>query len=120
MIIRTAEDMARALDSSLDPELHSILARHVERLSAYPDFQLEELAVVAILLPGDRLADTGIELVGAGGGRFSPSPEYVHRHARWSEAVFVLSDDGFGLILLMEQGEGADPDVIAACEAERA
>jgi hypothetical protein len=115
-IIRTAEDLARALNSRIDPELHSILAGHAERLSAYPDFTFEELAMIVVVEVGDRLVN--LALVGAGGGRFSPSPEYVLRHSRWFEAVFVLSDDGFGIILLAEQGEGADPEVIAAFETE--
>jgi hypothetical protein len=116
--IRTAEDLARALDSPLDPELLSILRDHAERLAAYADFPFEELVTILIVEVGERLTEAHPVSVGAGWRDFSHSPEYVRFHVRWIEAVFVLSDDGFGLVLLVQQGERADPDLIAACEAE--
>lgn len=117
-IIRTAEDLARALDSPLDPELLTILRDHADRLAGYADFAFEELAIILVIQAGERLTEAHPVSVGAGGREFSHLPESVRFHARWIEVVFVLSDDGFGLILLVEQGENVDPDLIAACEAE--
>lgn len=117
-IIRSAEALARALDSPLDPELLAILRGHAERLADYADIAFEELAKMLVIEAGELLADAGEIQVGAGGGEFSHPPEFVRRHARWFEAVFILSDDGLGLVLIVEQGEGADPDLIAACESE--
>jgi hypothetical protein len=117
-IIRTAWDLARALDSPLDPELRTILQSHADRLAAYADFAFEELATILVLEVGECLTEAYPVSVGAGGRDFSHSPEYVRFHVGWIEAVFVFSDDGFGLILLVEQGQNADPDLIAACEAE--
>lgn len=117
-IIRTAEALARALDSPLDPELLSILRRQAACLSGYVDFALEDLARILVIEAGERLADAGEPQVGERGGRFLLPPEFVCRHARWIEVVFILSDDGFGEVLLVEQGENADPDLIAACKTE--
>lgn len=119
MIIRTAEDLARALEAPLDPVLHTILECHAGRLSCYPDHAFDELALIVIVHAGERLPEACPVQVGGGGGKFSHFPEFVRCHAGvWLEAVFVLSDDGFGIVLLAQQGEGADPDLIAALEAE--
>ena len=104
--IRTAEELARLLASSLDPELKDILTGHQERLSAYPDFTFEELAMIVISEPGDRLA----ELVGGGG---STLPELIVDHRRWLEVTYILSDDGFGIILLVDQTEIANAELVA-------
>jgi hypothetical protein len=55
-VIRTAEEMARALDSPLDPELKRILAEHWARLADY-DLPLSDLAQFVIAQPGDTLGD---------------------------------------------------------------
>ncbi len=118
IVIRSAEALARALDSPLDPELLTILRYHTERLATYADFAFEELATILIIEAGEHLTEAHPVSVGAGGREFSHSPEYVRFYGGWIEAVFILADDGFGLVLLVEQGELADPDLIAACEAE--
>lgn len=116
-LIRTAEDMARALDSPLDPELKAVLRAHTDRLEPYGP--LADLAHFLIAEPGDVLAEInihcGFELVGGGAAVFATSPELVTMHRGWFEAVFVLSDDGFGLVLLAQRGDGIDPRLLAAC-----
>lgn len=56
--IRTAEAMVRVLDTPLEPELHTILSEHRERLAGYYDFRFEELAEFLIVERGDTLADS--------------------------------------------------------------
>ena len=116
IVIRTAEEMARALDSPLDPELKHCLQAHWDRLSEWQDYELNELAVFLIVQSGDTLEQAeaifGQALVQ--NGSFSLLPELIDRHGGWIEATFILSDDGFGLVLLVEQGPAADPRLMAA------
>ncbi|WP_144096735.1 hypothetical protein [Croceicoccus sediminis] len=115
--IRTAEAMARALETPLEPELHKILAEHQERLAGYYGFSFEELAEFLIIGRGDTLADCehtyGRQLIE--NGTFVMPTELSFRHSIWIEVIFILSDDGFGLVLLVETGEGTDPSLLSAC-----
>src|SRR5262249_28292192 len=114
IVIRTAEDMARALDSPLDPDLHTSLQGHSERLA---DWDLPELAIFIIAQPGDTLEDLELDF----GDRlvedamFTKAPELVCEHRDWIELIFILSDDGFGLVLLAHLGSDTDPLLTAAC-----
>lgn len=116
--IRTAEAMARVLDTPLDPELRAILLDHRERLAAYEGFRFEELAEFLIVERGDPLADSedtyGRRLVEH--DMFVMPVELAFRHKAWIEVIFILSDDGFGLVLLVEIGSHTDPSLLSACE----
>lgn len=115
--IRTAEAMTRVLDTPLEPELHTILTEHQERLAGYYDFRFEELAEFLIVERGDTLADSedtyGRRLVEH--DMFVMPVELAFRHSTWVEVIFILSDDGFGLVLLVEIGEDTDPSILSAC-----
>ena len=117
IVIRTAEAMARALDSPIDPTLKQCLQGHWDRLSEWEDSELRELALFLIAQPGDT-----IEQVEAAFGqplvrdsKFCSLPELTEQHGGWIEVTFILSDDGFGLILLVQVDPGADNELIAAC-----
>ena len=116
--IRTAEAMARVLDTPLEPELQTILSEHRERLAGYYGFSFEELAEFLIVERGDTLADSedkyGRRLVEH--DIFVMPVELAFRHSTWIEVIFILSDDGFGLVLLVETGEGTDPSLLSACK----
>lgn len=119
IVIRTAEDMARALDSPLDPELKVLLQSHWGRLSEYDGYALDDLALFIIIQPNDTL--TAIDEVAprpiiGGGAAFAILPEIICEHARWIELVFILSDDGFGLVLLVPKDVVVDPILAAALQ----
>jgi hypothetical protein len=125
ILIRTAEDMARAIDSPLAPFLKARLQGHAERLAEYDDYVPEELALFVIVQAGDTLASleqqTRLSLVHDGTLRFPP--ESLEREGEWLEAVMILSDDGFGLVLLVRPEAVTDPELsglIAMLEREGA
>ena len=117
IVIRTAEEMARALDSPLDPELKHCLQDHWDRLAEWQDYDLSELAVFLIVQAGDTLeqAEAIISQPLVQEGCFTIPPELVARRGGWFEATFILSDDGFGLVLLVEIADSTVPDLLAAC-----
>ena len=117
IVIRTAEEMARALDSPFNPTLKQRLQGHWDRLSEWADYELSELAVFLIVQPGDTLeqAETAFGQPLVRDSKFCFLPELIDQHGGWFEVTFILSDDGFGLILLVQIDPHADNELIAAC-----
>ena len=116
IVIRTAEEMARALDSSLDPELKHCLQGHWDRLSEWQDYELSELAIFLIVQAGDTLEQAEAAFGGplVNDSNFVLRPEVIDRHGGWIEMTFILSDDGFGLVLIMAESPEADERLMAA------
>lgn len=117
IVIRTAEALARALDSPLAPEAKDRLACHGERLAEYDDYTLDELAMFAVVQPGDPLADIecALDMRLVADGDLAMTPELIERYSHWIETTFILSDDGFGLILLVEDGPATNATLLEAC-----
>ena len=113
-ILRTWDELARALDAPLHPTAKSILTGHRERLAEFDDLQLSDLAAVFIFEPGDQPADleeaSGIAILDD-----PPDWEYLHHHDGWFECVWVLSDDGFGWIVLIPDDPGTYPAMLEFC-----
>lgn len=121
LVIRTAEELARALTSSLDPTLRARLAAQCVYLADYlDDYAFEELGLFLIIQLGDQLEDLnaagGVRLVRD--GAFAFDVETASRYDLWSELLFVVSDDGFGVVLYVPLAEGIDPAILSACQEQ--
>lgn len=122
--IRSTADMARALASPLDAHLLQLLALRREQLLEHDGYDLAELAHFILVEPADTLAAietaAGIPLATniidgskLGDPGFSASFEYVERHSgAWFEAVTIVSDDGFGIVLLVPDRPDIDPALL--------
>lgn len=110
LIIRSSADMARALCSPITPELKALLALRRDQLAEHLDHDLGELAQFIIAAPGDTLAATEA----AAGFSFTPDPpwEWVLDHHGIFEAPIIISDDGFGVVLIVPDVEGMNADLI--------
>ena len=84
-ILRTAVEVAAFLATPLGREVESILAPHLERLAEY---DLEEIAVIAV---DETPQGLGLDPDGY---------EYCTQHPGWTEAVWIISDDGYGFLVL--------------------
>lgn len=122
IVIRTAEDLARVIDEPPDSELSTLLDVHRERLSEWQDYTLEELALFIIVQPGDRQddIDAACDRPMLTEGNLTRPPELITDHPGWIEATAILSDDGFGLVLLVSKADGTPRDLLAACQRELA
>lgn len=70
----------------------AVLSQHRGRLNEYrDDYALSELARFIILEPGDQIDPPG-------------PPEYVAAHSGFTEMVHIISDDGFGWVILVPDG----------------
>lgn len=117
--------MQRALSGPLDPDLRTILLDRLALLfPEFSDYDLSFLANFNVVAPGDSI-DVIEEELGfspfvnfVDGARypdpaFTPSWEWLIKKGRWMEATYALSDSGFGIVLLVPDTEGVDPELLA-------
>lgn len=125
-IINTPEAMARALALPLDPHLKLLLRQRVDELSGYEGYDPYDLVTFAIIEPPDREADIesalGLPIAtnlvdGSTFGEpdFEPSSEYIARHPGWFELVYVLCDDGAGIVIWIPDDNGIDANLLSLC-----
>jgi hypothetical protein len=119
--IRSSADMEQALASLMDPALRSLLTARRDQLAGDTGLDLSELVHIIVALPGDTLmaveTEAGVPLATSlvdgsrlGDREFDPCFEYVEQHpGGWWEAVLILSDDGFGIVLLVQDRIDVDP-----------
>ena len=84
-ILRTAGEVQAFLATPLGSEVESILNPHLERLAEY------DLQVIAAIAVDETPQDLGLDPDGY---------EYRTQHPGWAEAVWIVSDDGWGWIVL--------------------
>lgn len=110
LTIQSSADMALALDSLIDPSLKNLLMLRRDQLAEHIDYDLGALAHFIVAEPGDAIAE--IEAAANYPLISEPVPEYVVDHGDWFEAVTVLSDDGFGIVLLVPDRDGIDTTLL--------
>jgi hypothetical protein len=119
--IRNSADMDRALVSLLDPALRRLLTLRSDQLTE-DGLDLDEIVHIIVVRPSDTLAEVEAEAGVAiatnlvdgsrlGDPEFEPLFEYVTRKDGWLEAVKILSDDGFGLVLFVPDTIDIDPAI---------
>lgn len=114
-LIQSSEQMAAACQLRLDQELRSLLRRHAVTFEEFgEDMEIEVLAISK----GDSLAEAeracGKRLVID--DHFVCTVELIARHTHWFEVVCITSDDGSGLVLLVEIANGTNKELMLACE----
>jgi len=124
--LRTTASMRAALTSSLDPALRALLGKRMAQLARDYDGDLADIVEFSVVEPGDSSAtiEAGVgfsilhNLVdGAAFGEpdFTPSWEWAQDHGAFFELVFILSDDGYGIIVFVPDDPGVEFDVHALC-----
>lgn len=126
--IRSTAAMTRALDLPLDITLRALLLRRMSQLTGYDSHDLGDLANFLVVQEGDTAtqaeAEVGFPILTNfvdgqrfGDPEFTPSWEWIEDHGGWFELVYVLTDDGFGWVLFVEDRAGVDPELLALCHA---
>ncbi len=123
LTINDGGSLSRALSTSIDPRLKQLLRNRVQQLD------VEDLSTVArfiVVQPGDGLdaleTALGFSILQNqtdghrfGDPEFSPSWEWLADHGHCFEIVFIMTDDGFAHVVLIENSPGADPDLLRLC-----
>ena len=124
LILRTTAAMHAAAQTYPDPALRTLLAKRIEQLTG--DDDLSEVVNFLVIEPGDLLADIDAALgfpilenlvdgTVFGDPEFTPSFEWMKCHCCWFEIVYLLTDDGFGTIVLVQDHPGIVFDLHALC-----
>lgn len=112
-IIRTWADLAHYVNGPIDPDIKCLLLTRRDQLMEFGD--LTDLGTFALVQPGDRLCDIEAELGFSIVIDAVPAWEWIERHGAIWEAPVILSDDGFGNVLIVPDVEGIDPRLLALC-----
>jgi hypothetical protein len=125
--LRTAAAVKSTLNLLADNQLRALLTERIQQITnAWEDIDLSDLTHFLIIQAGDTAADAEHELGwsllvnpvdGARFGEpaFTPSWEWIEDHGGWFEAVFIISDDGFGVSLFIQDHPETDPALLALC-----
>lgn len=106
LILTTAE----AIRDAIAIEHVTFPTDALERYAALLD--TEPIAWLFILQTGD----TAVVLEKLRGQPFSTF-EFIDRTDDWFEVVFVMSDDGFGHVVLLRDQPDTDPELLETCRA---
>ena len=112
-ILRTLLDMEQAMTQPLDPPLRDALEHHKATLAEFG----EDLGLTIIIAEaGDALPDLeeacGHTLVTD--GTFAFPVEVITELTGWLEVIWIMSDDGSGLVLYIENTPTTDAGLLAA------
>lgn len=120
LVITDAAAMARALASSLDPQLKDLLALRRDQLlrDTAGEYELGELVHIVVVQPGDRIAD--IEVAANFPLFTEPAFEWTQDHGQYLESVVILADDGFGIAIFVPDTDGIDPAMLAILRGQPA
>ncbi len=88
IILRTAGEVNAFLTTPLGLLTEPILVPHLERLA---EFDFEDIAAIAVLGRTETVSGLGLD---------PADYEYRSEHPGFREEVFIVSDDGFGWIVL--------------------
>lgn len=114
-IIRTWPELADWLGRPADTDIATLLRLRRDQLIDCGD--LTEIGTFVIVEPGDALADIELALGFPITMEGSPTWEWVMRHGSIFEAPIILTDDGFGHVLIVPDADGIDPNLLALCRA---
>lgn len=113
--IRSTESVTGIASPAIRQLIHQRIAEITQGEPYDPDIYGEFVLVEA----GDCIADieavAGCPLVPAGDADFAPSFEWLVEWPCCFEAVFIFSDDGYGIDLLIPKAAGIYADLLAMC-----
>lgn len=113
--LRHAHEVLAFIDICPDANLTRLVQQRCQELIADDDTTMEELVFFVVLEPADTQAQLervlGTELMTPDGQRLW---EDIEEHASCFEMVMVLSDSGYGALVLVPKLD-ADPDLLALC-----
>jgi len=122
LTITDVGSLSRALSTSIDRRLKRLLIKRRDQLGG----DIRDKARFVIVQPGDSIQALEAELSfsvfqNSGDGTrfgdpgFTPGWEWIEDHGHCFELVFILTDDGFAHVVLVENAQGVDPQLLTLC-----
>lgn len=118
-ILCDSPSIQAALESQA--ELTRLITGYVQRLSDYEGCELGQLVQFIVMNNGDTVVELeaglgfSVRINRFAGCRYGdvdylPSWEVIESHRYWYEVVYVLGDDGFGVVIFVPKD--ADPELV--------
>jgi hypothetical protein len=114
-LIRSTKALEVFCNCSPDAGVVSVLSRYASALEEFGD----DLQATIIVVEADDTLEGVEQAYGERlviDGRFAFTVELITRHDLWFEVVWITSDDGSGLVLIVEIAANADAELMTACE----
>ena len=121
LTITDGGSLARALNQPIDSFLKRLLIERRDQLGG----DIQGNARFIVVYPGDTVDALEHELGWSifitaegyrfGGPNYYPSWEWLADHGHCFEMVFILTDDGFAHVVVVENSPGVDPDLLQLC-----
>jgi hypothetical protein len=115
-----------AIEQFAQIELRQHILETISRITEGATYDPSIYGQFALVEPGDSIAEieaeTGCQVMHDrfnashfGDAEFMPAFEWLVEHPSFYEAVFILSDDGYGVDLLIPKASGIDAELLAMC-----
>jgi hypothetical protein len=116
-----------AIEQFSQIEIRQHILETISKMTDGVDYDPSVYGQFALVEPGDSIpeieAATGCQLIydrfngcRYGDAEFKTSFEWLVEHPSFYEAVFIFSDDGFGVDLLIPKTSGIDAELLSMCE----
>ncbi len=116
--MQVCADSASILDAhrvALGSELGELIGQHIEELAMFGEADLSALIKLLVLEPCDGLEAINAEL---GFSLLERRSDAAQSHQGWFCLTFVLSDDGFGVVVYVPKHSGIEPALQAYCASQ--
>ena len=108
------------------PEIEDFLRQRFHDICDPDPYDPDEHGFFILIEPGDTSEqielDTGYSLLKSlfngseyGDPDFTPDFEYLEDHGRFYEAVYIFTDSGFAVVMIVPKEEGIDFRILALC-----
>ncbi len=115
-------------DHPLQPAVAALLNLRITQLTRADGIDLADLTHFLVIQPGDTMAAVEREVGFTpltnlsdgstyGSPDFTPSWEWIEDHNGCFELVYIVSDDGFAFVVIVENLLGVDAQLLALCRA---
>jgi hypothetical protein len=125
-ILRDIDSINTEIRQNTDRQIANQLTRHVQFDAEYHDPDVGELLTVFLVEPGDTLHTIDDAMDGCfltnhysrrqlGDPEFVPCFETLEEHSTFYEVLFIQSDEGHALLILVPKRAGIDPELLSLC-----
>lgn len=108
-----------AVNSIADPAIRQLIQQRIAEITQGEEYDPDVYGQFVLVDAGDTVPEIegviGYPIVSGSDPDFVPSFEWLVEHPTCYEAVFVLSDDGYGIDLLIPKAAGIDAELLAMC-----
>jgi hypothetical protein len=125
-VLRGTPSINTEIKETTDFAISALLTRHLQFGAEFNPDDPADLLTVFVIDPGDTLKTIDAAMDGCfltnhwsgrrlGDPRFVPCFETLEDHPTVYEMLFIQSDEGHALVLLIPKASGIDPDLLDLC-----